>query len=101
MSKKQGSRVALFDYLKWFDSCPTMEIPQGISPPIPKMEWDKTKDSAEARRIVANLAILLSHLRCPVTTWHNTSNTSNTNNVNDDSAEKGVGAEAGCFGRKQ
>jgi hypothetical protein len=91
-AKKTKIKVALFDYLKWFDICPTMEIPKGINPPIPKMEWDKTKDSAEARRMVASLAILLSHLRCPVATWSNISSTSNDNNVNSDKDEKGAGA---------
>lgn len=91
-AKKTKIKVALFDYLKWFDICPTMEIPKGIMPPLPKMEWDKTKDSAEARRMVASLAILLSHLRCPVATWSSAgSTTSNDNNVNGYKDEKGAG----------
>jgi hypothetical protein len=34
-----------------------------------KMKWDRDKDDYEAKKCIAQLAILLSHLRCDVKTW--------------------------------
>ena len=34
-----------------------------------KMKWDRDKDDSQAKRCIAELAVLLSHLRCDVQTW--------------------------------
>ena len=61
-------RKVLFDYLKWFECCPTMDRPAASSP-LPKVRWDKTQDEKEAKLIISRCAILLAHLRCNVRRW--------------------------------
>ncbi|HYZ49361.1 MAG TPA: hypothetical protein VE593_00630 [Nitrososphaeraceae archaeon] len=34
-----------------------------------KMKWDRDKDDPKAKMCIAELAVLLSHLRCDVQTW--------------------------------
>ena len=34
-----------------------------------KMKWDRDRDDSKAKRCIAELAVLLSHLRCDVQTW--------------------------------
>lgn len=34
-----------------------------------KMKWDRGKDDSQAKQCIAELAVLLSHLRCDVKTW--------------------------------
>jgi hypothetical protein len=34
-----------------------------------KMKWDRNKDDSQAKQCIAELAVLLSHLRCDVQTW--------------------------------
>ena len=34
-----------------------------------KMKWDRDKDDPKAKQCIAELAVLLSHLRCDVQTW--------------------------------
>jgi hypothetical protein len=34
-----------------------------------KMKWDRSKDESQAKQCIAELAVLLSHLRCDVQTW--------------------------------
>jgi predicted transcriptional regulator len=88
--RKGRIKSALFDYLNYFDICPIMEIPIGISPPIPKIEWDKSKDDKEARRIIVRLAILLSRLRCPVITWATSAEDSAGGSGNDDMGDDDI-----------
>lgn len=50
----------LINYLIWFEICP---ISIGQQDRLAKIEWDKEKDDKETIRIIARLALLLSHLR--------------------------------------
>jgi hypothetical protein len=34
-----------------------------------KMKWDRDKDDSKSKQCIAELAVLLSHLRCDVQTW--------------------------------
>ena len=34
-----------------------------------KMKWDRDRDDSQAKQCIAELAVLLSHLRCDVQTW--------------------------------
>jgi hypothetical protein len=64
-AERVGSiRAALFDYLKWFESCPLMESANGLS----KMRWNPDKDDEQAKRCIIRLAGLLGHLRGVVLT---------------------------------
>jgi hypothetical protein len=63
---------ALFDYLMWFEIGPGLI--EDESSGLPKMKWDESKDDLEARKIIARVAKLLSHLRCVA----KTSDTENT-----------------------
>lgn len=51
---------ALFDYLKWFEICPTM---------TPKIIWDKSNESRDALKYIVGMADLLSYLRCVAQVW--------------------------------
>jgi hypothetical protein len=67
-SKIKEIQHALFDYLKWFDIGPDLTIDKTTNN-LPKMKWDNKSDDINARRYIARLAILLSHLRCIAHTW--------------------------------
>jgi hypothetical protein len=41
-----------------------------IGPRLYKMSWDRERDDLQAKRCIAELAKLLSYLRCEVKTWH-------------------------------
>jgi hypothetical protein len=60
-------RVALFDYLEWFESCPDMSLDKESE--LQKMTWDPEKDDSMAKRYIIRLAMLLAHLRGVVPTW--------------------------------
>lgn len=69
-------RIALFDYLEWFESCPHMiDDLDGVNrkSELHKMTWDFNKNEELPKRYIIKLAILLSHLRGVVTTWGDTS----------------------------
>ena len=69
-------RIALFDYLEWFESCPDMiDDLDGVNrkSELHKMTWDFNKNKELPKRYIIKLAILLSHLRGVVTTWGDTS----------------------------
>jgi hypothetical protein len=69
-------RVALFDYLECFESCPDMtDDLDGVNrkSELHKMTWDFSKNEELPKRYIIKLAILLSHLRGVVTTWGDTS----------------------------
>ena len=62
--KKFGEKIEeveklLLDYLSWFEICP---IALGQSRNV-KIEWDTDKDDRDAIRNIAELAILLAHIR--------------------------------------
>jgi hypothetical protein len=61
-------QIALFDYLKWFEIWPD-SVCDSLTR-ISKIKWNKDKDSEEAKGWIAELAVLLSHLRCVAKTWH-------------------------------
>jgi DNA-binding Lrp family transcriptional regulator len=42
---------------------------QGPGQRLLKMKWDRDKDDPKAKTCIAELAVLLSHLRCDVQTW--------------------------------
>ena len=54
---------ALFDYLRWFEICPTL---------TPKIKWDKSNDSRDALKYIVGMADLLSYLRCVAKIMGNT-----------------------------
>ena len=58
--KMEEIEKLLIDYLIWFEICP---ISIGQQDRLAKIEWDKEKDDKETIRIIARLALLLSHLR--------------------------------------
>jgi hypothetical protein len=70
---------------KWIEDAAKerQEHDSGISPTtantvrLSKLEWDRKKDNREAIDFIAQMAVLLSHLRCEAKTWH-TSNTEDT-----------------------
>jgi hypothetical protein len=41
-----------------------------LGPRLSKMSWDRERDDLQAKRCIAELAKLLSYLRCEVKTWH-------------------------------
>lgn len=65
VNQREAIRKAILDYLKWFESCPTMEHENGL----PKMQWDSAKDQKEALKVIVKLAKLLAHLRGVIPTW--------------------------------
>jgi hypothetical protein len=58
---------ALFEYLKWFEACPMMDIAKTSG--LPKIVWDSDKDDIKAIRQIARLSLLIAHLRGVVDTW--------------------------------
>jgi DNA-binding transcriptional regulator GbsR (MarR family) len=66
-SKFGEIQAALFDYLMWFEVGPSLI--EDKSSGLPKMKWDESKDDLKARKIIARLAKLLSHLRCVAKAW--------------------------------
>jgi hypothetical protein len=61
-------KMALFDYLEYFESCPNMEVDPESG--IPKIKWDSANPTQEeAQRYIIYLAELLAYLRGTVTTW--------------------------------
>jgi hypothetical protein len=65
--KEELIKNALFDYLKWLEIRPDMEIDADSS--LPKIQWDISKDDEEALLIIIKLADLLGPLRGVVQTW--------------------------------
>jgi hypothetical protein len=59
---------ALFDYLKWFEIGPDMEIDKESG--LVKMPWNHAKNDETAQRYIIRLAGLLSHLRGVAQTWN-------------------------------
>jgi hypothetical protein len=70
-------RVALFDYLQWFEYCPDviddLDGEMNRKSDLQKMRWAFKKNEELPKRYIIKLAILLSHLRGVVTTWGDTS----------------------------
>jgi hypothetical protein len=67
-TKVKEIQSTLFDYLKWFDIGPNIQIDKSANN-LPKIKWDNKSDDKDARRYIARLAILLSRLRCVAQTW--------------------------------
>ena len=63
----------IMTYLTWFEICPISLEENGIR----KIEWNTNKDDIESIKIIAELAILLAHLRGDVTVYKS----SDTNNI--------------------
>ena len=57
--KMRDIEKILLDYLNWFEIYPLSIGFHNVA----KVEWDKTKDDRKAIKIIAQLAILLAHLR--------------------------------------
>jgi hypothetical protein len=68
--KVQEIERALFEYLRWFELYPSADnqISDAIS--LAKIEWNTSKDDADAKRYIVRLARLLAYLRGVVPTWH-------------------------------
>ena len=65
---KEGKiQAALFDYLKWLEIRPDMQIDNESG--LPKIEWDHSKDDKEALIYIIKLADLLAPLRGVSQTW--------------------------------
>ncbi|MDQ3969650.1 MAG: hypothetical protein M3275_14800, partial [Thermoproteota archaeon] len=57
---------AFFDYLKWFEACPMMNVgKEGI----PRIVWDSSKNDKKALKYIARLAMLIGPLRGVVDVW--------------------------------
>jgi hypothetical protein len=70
-------RKSLLEYLGWFDRCPVSEdgtdkVTRTVDNKnyLVKIQWDNDKDDQYTKRIIVRLALLLSHLRAVVPTWH-------------------------------
>jgi DNA-binding Lrp family transcriptional regulator len=57
---------ALLEYLKWFQMWPE----KNNTSALPKINWNTSKDDAEAKRYIVRLAQLLACLRGVVPAWH-------------------------------
>ena len=65
--KEQQIQDALFEYLKWLEIRPDMQIDNESG--LPKIEWDHSKDDEDALRYIIKLADLLAPLRGVSQTW--------------------------------
>jgi hypothetical protein len=70
--KQKRIQAALFEYLKWLEIRPDMQVEKESG--LPKIRWDFSKDDEMAERYIIRLAKLLAHLRGVAVTWetHNT-----------------------------
>lgn len=59
--------TALFEYLIWFEIGPDL-VPDKSSN-LRKIRWNNTNDEEPAKKWIAKVAMLLSHLRCVAKTW--------------------------------
>jgi hypothetical protein len=66
-AKEQKIQSALFDYLKWLESRPDMQIDNESG--LPKIEWNTAKDDEESLKKIIKLADLLGPLRGVAQTW--------------------------------
>ena len=53
---------ALFDYLKWFEASPLMDVGKTTSG-LPKIVWDSEKNDMKALKYIAKLSLLIGPLR--------------------------------------
>jgi DNA-binding transcriptional ArsR family regulator len=67
--KMSAIRIALHEYLEYFDKNPAITKEEGNNP-LPKIGMDVDRDEEEADRIIINMGMLLAHLRAVVPTWH-------------------------------
>jgi hypothetical protein len=65
--KEELIKTALFDYLKWLEIRPDMEVDPDSS--IPKIEWDTSKDDEDSLLKIIKLSDLLGPLRGVAQTW--------------------------------
>jgi hypothetical protein len=65
--KERRIQAALFDYLKWLEIRPDMQIDSESG--LPKIEWDASKDDEESLKKIIMLADLLGPLRGVAQTW--------------------------------
>jgi hypothetical protein len=65
--KEEKIQAALFDYLKWLEIRPDMQLDNKSD--LPKIEWNRSKDEREARIYIIKLADLLAPLRGVSQTW--------------------------------
>lgn len=66
--KMNKVRIALLEYLDWFDRCPIDEEKVTRENNLIKIQWDNQKDDEYAKRIIARIALLLARLRGVVPT---------------------------------
>ena len=66
-NKEKKIQAALFDYLKWLDVRPDMEV--DIESSLPKIQWDISKDDEETLLKIIKLADLLGPIRGVAQTW--------------------------------
>lgn len=59
----------LIEYLRWFEICP-IAVEQNKNRRV-KVEWDNDKDDRDTIKIIAELALLLAHLRGYVVVYKN------------------------------
>jgi hypothetical protein len=65
--KQKRIQAALFEYLKWLEIRPDMQVEKESG--LPKIRWDFSKDDEMAERYIIRLAKLLAHLRGVAVTW--------------------------------
>ena len=65
--KEELIKDALFDYLKWLEIRPDMEVDAESS--LPKIQWDTSNDDEDSLKIIIKLADLLGPLRGVAQTW--------------------------------
>lgn len=71
LTKMKKIKIALLEYLDWFDRCPVDELDQKTTKEnnLVKIQWDNQKDDDYTKRIIARIALLLARLRGVVPTW--------------------------------
>jgi hypothetical protein len=65
--KEREVQAALFEYLKWLEIRPVMEVDKERS--LPKIEWDYSRDELKAKEYILHLADLLAPLKRVPLTW--------------------------------
>ena len=66
-NKEREVQTALFDYLKWLEIRPDMEVDKESS--LPKIKWDYSANEDKAKDYILDLADLLAPLRGVSQTW--------------------------------
>src|SRR5215204_1908152 len=68
--KMEEIEKSMMDYLTWFEICPFSTVQNKMR--MAKIEWDDDRDDLEIVKIIAQLALLLAHIRGHVDVYKST-----------------------------